>query len=70
MRLLDPRFKYVPAARTNVLATWRKFGFKPTTEAERRSRLQGDSPAGEHAPETSAASRHRRGPNLKLAASE
>jgi len=38
MRLLDPRFKYIPAARTDVAATWRRFGFKPMTEAERRSR--------------------------------
>lgn len=71
MRLLDPRFKYVPAARTDVLATWRRFGFKPTTEGERRSRkLQGDSPVGERSPETSAASRRRPGPNLNLAVSE
>jgi hypothetical protein len=31
--LHDSRFKYVPAAQTNVLATWRRFGFVPPTEA-------------------------------------
>lgn len=38
MRLLDPSFKYLPAAQTDVAATWRRFGFRPTTETERRSR--------------------------------
>jgi hypothetical protein len=38
MRLLDPRFRYIPAARTDVSATWRRFGFRPTTESERRAR--------------------------------
>jgi hypothetical protein len=38
MRLLDPGFRYVPAANTNVAATWRRFGYRPTTEAERRAR--------------------------------
>ena len=38
MRLLDPGFRYVPSAKTNVAATWRRFGYRPTTEAERRAR--------------------------------
>jgi hypothetical protein len=38
MRLLDPRFKYVPSARTDISATWRRYGFRPTTDAERRAR--------------------------------
>lgn len=38
MRLLDPRFKWTPAASTNVTNTWKKHGFKPTTEAERAAR--------------------------------
>lgn len=38
MRLLDANFEYVPSAKTNVAATWRRFGFRPTTEAERRAR--------------------------------
>ncbi len=41
MRLLDTDFKYVPAAQTDVTATWRRFGFRPTTEAERRTRQRG-----------------------------
>lgn len=38
MRLLDANFEYVPSAKTNVAATWRRFGFRPTTDAERRAR--------------------------------
>ena len=38
MRLLDPRFRYVPAAHTDVSSTWRRFGFRPTTDSERRAR--------------------------------
>jgi hypothetical protein len=40
MRLLDPRFHYVPAAKTDVLSTWRRFGYRPTSDAERRARLR------------------------------
>ena len=45
MRLLDQRFRYIPAANTDVSATWRRFGFRPTTESERRARMRA-SPAG------------------------
>jgi hypothetical protein len=38
MRLLDPGFRYVPSANTNVAATWKRFGYRPTTDAERRAR--------------------------------
>jgi len=30
--LLNASFKYVPAAATDIQATWRKFGWKPTNE--------------------------------------
>jgi hypothetical protein len=38
MRIYDARFKYTPAMRTNVVATWERFGFRPTTDAERQAR--------------------------------
>jgi hypothetical protein len=38
MRLLDPRFRYVPSAETDVTTTWRRFGFDARANAERRSR--------------------------------
>ncbi len=50
MRLLDSRFKYVPSTSTNVASTWRKFGFRPTTDAERSARqrrLQSGVPSAE-----------------------
>ena len=27
--ILDPKFVYVPAAKTDITATWRKHGWKP-----------------------------------------
>jgi hypothetical protein len=39
MSLLDPRFKYVPAASTDITATWRRHGFDARWNAERRARL-------------------------------
>ena len=45
MRLLDPRFKYVPSARTDISATWRRYGFRPTTDAERRARQRASTEA-------------------------
>jgi hypothetical protein len=38
MRIYDPRFKYTPSLSTNILSTWKRFGFKPTTDAEREAR--------------------------------
>jgi hypothetical protein len=40
MRLLDPRFNYIPAAETDIAATWKRFGFDPRANAERRARLR------------------------------
>ena len=38
MRILDARFKYTPSTSTNIVATWKRHGYKPTTEAERTAR--------------------------------
>jgi hypothetical protein len=39
MGLLDPRFRYVPAMATDVTLTWRRHGFDPRLNAERRARV-------------------------------
>jgi hypothetical protein len=36
--ILDPSFRYVPAAWTSVAETWRRFGWCPTTDEERKNR--------------------------------
>jgi hypothetical protein len=36
--LLHPSFRYVPAVATSVAETWRRFGWRPTTDEERRRR--------------------------------
>ena len=45
MRLLDPRFKYTPSMSTDITKTWKRHGFKATTETERQRRLRGQTPA-------------------------
>ena len=45
MRLLDRNFKYIPSSETDVANTWRRFGFRPTTEKERRERGSERMPA-------------------------
>jgi hypothetical protein len=77
MRLLDPRFRYVPAAKTDVLATWRRFGFRPMTDSERRARQRVAAPDGDQDFSTlvrdvtltgePVAADGRRNPGLKLA---
>jgi hypothetical protein len=32
--ILDPKFVYVPAAKTDVTQTWRKYGWKPIERKE------------------------------------
>ncbi len=64
MRLLDPRFRYVPAAKTDILTTWRRFGFRPTTDSERRARQRFSPLAGDI---DLTAGRSGRKPGLKLA---
>lgn len=36
--ILDESFRYVPAVATSVAETWRRFGWRPTTDEERRTR--------------------------------
>ena len=38
MRIYDSRFKYTPSTDTNILSTWKRYGFRPTTERERLAR--------------------------------
>ncbi len=30
--ILDPKFKYIPAAATSIQDTWRKYGWRPKNE--------------------------------------
>lgn len=32
--ILDPNFKYIPSAQTDVQRTWMKYGWKPTERKE------------------------------------
>jgi hypothetical protein len=36
--ILSDSFRYVPAVATSVAETWRRFGWRPTTEEERTKR--------------------------------
>lgn len=39
-RLLDLRFNYIPADATDITATWRRFGFDPRVNKQRRELLR------------------------------
>jgi hypothetical protein len=36
--ILDESFSYIPSTTTSVEATWRRYGWQPTTDEERRKR--------------------------------
>jgi len=36
--ILDPAFRYVPSFATSVEATWRRFGWRPTSDEDRKAR--------------------------------
>ena len=36
--ILDRSFRYVPAVATSVAETWRRFGWRPMTDEERKKR--------------------------------
>ena len=38
MGIFDARFKYTPSTSTNIVSTWKRYGYKPTSEAERLAR--------------------------------
>lgn len=38
--ILDPSFCYVPSVATSVASTWRRAGWRPTTDEERKARRQ------------------------------
>jgi hypothetical protein len=38
MSISDPNFNYTSSLKTDVLSTWKRFGFRPTSEAERIAR--------------------------------
>ena len=39
-RLLDLHFNYIPAAATDIAATWKRFGFDPHANRQRRELLK------------------------------
>jgi len=39
--ILDHSFRHVPAVATSVMQTWRRFGWQPTTDDERKRRCSG-----------------------------
>jgi len=44
--ILDESFRYVPSTAASVAETWRRFGWRPTTNEERVTRrLRGTEPA-------------------------
>src|ERR1700693_5025115 len=36
--ILDPSFRYVPSVATSVASTWRRAGWRPTTDEDRKAR--------------------------------
>lgn len=59
--ILDSTFRYVPAAATSVANTWRRFGWEPTTDDERKRRSQlAAMPAADAAPAAMAGFHRRR----------
>ena len=45
MKILDPQFKYIPAAATDVAATWKRFGFSVRANEARREAVRSQLPA-------------------------
>jgi hypothetical protein len=53
--ILDPSFRYVPSVATSVASTWRRAGWHPTTDEERKARRQ---PAAELVVDCIGAGKH------------
>jgi hypothetical protein len=45
--ILDESFTYTPAAFTAVDATWRRYGWQPVTEQDRKNRRRRPAPAAD-----------------------
>jgi hypothetical protein len=43
--ILDESFAYTPASSTAVDATWRRYGWQPVTEQDRKNRRRGEDNA-------------------------
>lgn len=52
--ILDNSFRYVPAMATSVADTWSRFGWRPTSEQERRRRLAQSGRTGRSDPQALA----------------
>jgi len=42
LSILDASFRYVPSFSTSVASTWRRAGWQPTTEEQRKARQKND----------------------------
>jgi hypothetical protein len=45
--ILDDSFRYVPAVATSVADTWRRFGWRETTDEQRQRRFPAAAATGE-----------------------
>ena len=46
--VLDKRFRYTPSGSTSVEATWRRYGWRPVSDEERRVKIEEQRSAWHH----------------------